>query len=61
MARIAASFSYVRAVQELNARFLRGERDLTLTTAGRLFAALGLKVVSGPKPRKRRGRPPADK
>ncbi len=33
-------------------RFLRGQRDLTLETAGKLFDALGLEVVSK-KPRTR--------
>jgi DNA-binding phage protein len=29
-------------------RFMRAERDLTLTTAGRLFETLGLRLVSEP-------------
>jgi plasmid maintenance system antidote protein VapI len=28
-------------------RFMRGERDLTLATAGKVLAALGLRVVNG--------------
>jgi transcriptional regulator with XRE-family HTH domain len=33
-------------------RFLRGERDLTLTSAEKLFSALGMRLVGGPRPKK---------
>jgi DNA-binding phage protein len=42
-------------------RFLRGERDLTLTTAGMLLETLGLELVSKPAPEQPRGRPRKEK